>query len=489
MSTAALALHSHARTAVWFAASFAIFFLGSKSLGFSLGYALDDYVTLTATNDALHRFFLSQGRFTFAIVHQVIGLAGLKQPELAGFGLILFALGLGWLSWLSLSAWLTDKSILAAAVGALIGAHPFFAEYVSFRQSLFPMGICFALVAGAIAVYQSDRAAPVGRALVASFLAALAAGINQIALAFFCIAILSVAFSQSTASSAVARAWAAVRSSALLGGTAAIIYALSAALFMQALGAGRDTRMSFLGVGDIPARTQQIANLIIDVLVGNSQIIGSVSAIVICVACVLLLPIRPPRLENLKFALAALSLFTVAILLSVAPIALSGVWWPVPRTLIAVPLAVAFVVCAVSSVSTPRQIVLASGFLLLASTLLAGKSSEILSNQQRLNRWDMLLARDVVSVASQERLLDATTPLIIHRARWAHQIDPTMPVGDMNVSAMNVGWAINALFEEASGRRLNVRLAVGLEEVCAEAPPFPGIGSVQVREDELHVCL
>lgn len=160
-----------------------------------------------------------------------------------------------------------------------------------------------------------------------------------------------------------------------------------------------------------------------------------------------------------------------------------------PRTLIAVPFAFAFLVCALGSQCGGRQIVLSSALLLFASTLLAGKSNEILTNQQRLNRWDMLLARDVIHTVGQERVIDATTPILIHRARWAHQIDPMMAVGDMNVSAMNVGWAINALFEEASGRRLNVRLATAGDEVCVEAPAFPQEGSIRVRDGEVHVCL
>ena len=86
------------------------------------------------------------------------------------------------------------------------------------------------------------------------------------------------------------------------------------------------------------------------------------------------------------------------------------------------------------------------------------------------------------------RQVDASTPILIHRAKWAHEIDQSMPIGDANTSALSVGWAVDALFEEATGRRLNVKLGVQGDMVCDKSPSFPNSGSIHQVDGVVHVC-
>jgi hypothetical protein len=115
----------------------------------TLGYALDDYITRVTLSGELQEQFLSQGRFTFALLNTALEFSRLRQSDLAGVGFFLCAGGLLCVYWFTLEHWLQKKICLSIALGAMLGAHPFFTEYVSFRQALFPMGVCFVLLAGA----------------------------------------------------------------------------------------------------------------------------------------------------------------------------------------------------------------------------------------------------------------------------------------------------------------------------------------------------
>lgn len=478
------------RVGVWFAASFLTMFVASKSLGLTLGYALDDYVTLGASDGHLQGFLLSQGRFFFALIQTGMDLSGLKQPELAGFGFFLSGGALAALSWLTLSPWLVGQRFLAVAIAAFLGAHPFFAEYVSFRQALFPMGICLLLVVGAAAQYGRYRTtASTVALLTAALLAALASGINQIAMAFFCISILGIALHRNSDLEPVRRVLLTLRDVALGGGLATAFYVAITGALMAAFSVDANARMSLVGLGDASERVVQVGNLYMEIFSGRHPLVGAVAAWMTAVAA-LALAVRTSTSRHM-WAPVPMAVFVLATATTVAviPAALSMTWWPVPRTLVALPLALALGIVVLASHAHQTLIHAASAMLLLACVALAGKSGALLLDQQRLNRWDLELAREIVLTVGRETPLDGSVPIVIHRARWAYEIDERMPIGDANLSAMRVGWAVDALFEEATGRRLNVALGAEADVVCNGVRAFPAPGSSIVRDGTVHVCL
>lgn len=481
--------YSGARTFFWFAASFLILFFASKSLGLTIGYSLDDYFTLAAGNSSLHSDFLSQGRFTFALLQTWMDFSDLKQSELAGLGFFLSAGGLLLISWLTLAKWLQEHHLLAAAVGALLGAHPFFTEYVSFRQSLFPMGICFTLLAGAIVLLMQGTSASMGRLFAAVTLAATASGINQIGMSFFCIAALSISLQKRGPLLSFRALLLAVKDTVIIGALASILYLAVVGITMHLIAFDPNARLSTLGFNQVSDRIHDVAILLMNVLGGNHPLVGSLASICITFAIITIAIRVSINSEQWTHALMGAVVLAVGIILALAPNTFSGVWWPVPRTLIALPLAIALAVVVLSFGARRGQIRAASGALFIAVVILAGKSGSLLMDQQRLNRWDMELAREIVFKIAENRQIDPSTPIVIHRAKWAHEIGEGMPIGDTNTSALKVNWAVDALFEEASGRKMQITQGSERDKICTNAPVFPTTGSILEVNGTIHVCL
>lgn len=477
------------RTFFWFAASFFTLFFASKSLGLTLGYALDDYATLAVVKGHMQGFLFSQGRFTFALLQTGMEFSGLKQPELAGLGFFLCAGGLLLVCWVTLARWLQKHRLLAIAVGALLGAHPFFAEYVSFRQSLFPMGVCFALIAGATILLAQDAPSTISRLCAAAGLAAMASGINQISMAFFCIAVLGISLQKNAHLPPFRAMLLAVRSTALVGALASIFYLVVFGITIRMVAIDPNSRMSMLGFSEISGRVSDVAVLLMSVFGGNHPLVGPLAAICTAVAIFALGVRASTRPEQWARVLISAFVIALGIALALAPIVISGVWWPVPRTLIALPLAVALGIAILSFGASRVQVRAASGALFIAVAIFAGKSGSLLMDQQRLNRWDIGLAREIVLKISEGRQIDASTSIVIHRAKWAYEMGQGMAIGDANVSALSVGWAVDALFEEASGRRLKVTLGAQGDTICTNAPFFPNSGSILEVDRTINVCL
>lgn len=474
---------------LWFAISFSLLFFASKSLGLTIGYSLDDYATLGSAKGQMQGFFISQGRFTFALLQSLMDSSNLLQPELAGLGFILSAGGLMFVCWVTVSRWLQKHLMLAIALGALLGAHPFFAEYVSFRQSLFPMGVCFVLIAGATILLAQDAPETITRLLLASSLAAMASGINQLAMAFFCIAVLGISLQKNIHLPPFHALLLAVKTTAVAGSVASVFYLTIFGITSSMVAVDNNARMALLSFGDISERSSDVAVLLTSIFGGSHPLVGSIAAICVAIA-ILVLSIRvSARLEQWMQVLIGGIVMVLAIAIALLPTSISGVWWPVPRTLIALPLAVALGIAILSCRASRVQLGSANVTLFIAAAIFSGKSGALLLDQQRLNRWDIGLARDIVQKISEGRKIDASTSILIHRAKWAHEIDKNMPIGDANLSALSVDWAVNALFEEATGRRLNVKLGAQSDRICERSPSFPDSGAIHESDGSVHVCL
>jgi len=474
---------------LWFAASFFLLFLASKSLGLTMGYALDDYATLISDKGQMQGFFVSQGRFTFALMQSVMDLSDLKQPQLAGLGFFLSAGGLLLISWVTLAKWLEKDIWLAVAVGALLGAHPFFAEYVSFRQSLFPMGVCFFLTVGAIFLIAQNERATKANLVAACALAAMASGINQIAMEFFCLAVLGISLQKSTHLPPFRALLLAIRNTVLAGAVACAFYLAFSAFAIRMAAVAPDARTSMLGVSDIGARFGDIATLLAAIFAGSHPLIGPVAAMCTAIAVLVVCVRASTAYEPWMQVASGGIVIALGLVFTLLPPSLSGVWWPVPRTLIMLPLAVALGIAILSFGASRVQVRVTSVALLIAVAIFSGKSGWLLENQQRLNRWDIGLARDIVIKISEIKQIDASTPILIHRAKWTYETDPSMPLGDANLSALTSRWAIDPLFEEASGRRLNVTSGAEGDKTCDKSPSFPNSGSIHEVDGALHVCL
>jgi len=153
-------------------------------IGFTPGYGLDDYgIIRRGAGESLVDFFVSQGRYGSALMDVVLHASNLTMASFSTIGLaatIVFS-GLFFKDALNLPR--TSSPVLAVGLGALLGSHPYYAEYVSFRQAALPMSAMFLGLWTALRLYRLalQDEARVFNLLASLFAATLAMGFNQLA--------------------------------------------------------------------------------------------------------------------------------------------------------------------------------------------------------------------------------------------------------------------------------------------------------------------
>lgn len=479
--------NGHARA---FLIAFALGFAVSKGLGFLPGYALDDYVAQRPTNTGLTDLFLSQGRFTFVLVYKAIGYAHLQLQDFAQAGLIALAIFSALFYLQALRFRSEESGSIWIAVGLLLGAYPYLTEYVTFRQAILPMAIAMALSWTAIVSYarwrNGKRTGWLATALAA---ATLAVGTNQLMLALISIAVLygemrtAIETDRMRTRNAILTA---VLKAALATTVVLLLYCAAAWGSMQWAGHGTvASRATLLPLDSAPQRIAEVAKLIALLGLGDELSASRLSKLGVWAALLVVLgsaAVRKPRL-----AVVAILFLCISLTLAILPIVLSAQWWPVPRTLIAIPLAITGTIM-MSAPAAPRaaQLTAAAG-LVFSAVVMSAHSSSILTDQQRLNRWDAARAREIAEQATRE--FPGTRKLALSGTTWGYPIAPEIAQGDMNVSALNVDWAVDPLFDEATGMDMHVRITNEFVQACAARPRFPEPGSLFKNNDEAIVCL
>lgn len=484
-----------------FLVSYIGFFLASKLIGFTTGYALDDYGIIRQDGaESLFEFFLSQGRYGSALMDVVLHASKLTMSSFSTIGLSATAIFSGLFFRDALDLPRNGIPLLAVGIGALLGSHPYYTEYVSFRQAALPMAAMFLGLWAALRLYRLALTQESGRTLnlVGSLLAAtLAMGFNQLAISYMAIAVLCVHMQRLrrgaspvlAGSLAGDRTWLGPVIKAALTGS--ILVASSTAMAkstMLVFGIESTQRAELIGASALIQRSRELVDLL-PVLWLKSETIAGWPAKIAALAAFLVLLLSGLRYPKSTATWLSFVTFIAGTAAALIPAAASTVWWPVPRTLIAVPFALASAIALLVPDGRRGASLTSAGFLLMASAcIFSAHSNLILSNQQRLNRWDQMLARDISQMAS-ERFPGHAPKLAIVDSNWAHEVARGIAQGDLNISALSVGWVLDPLFDEATGRDQSVRLAPEFSGFCKTSPKYPDPASMHLEKDEIVVCM
>lgn len=488
-------ISAHLSRPALFAIAYISAFFSSKFLGLSVGYALDDYAVTHPGSEGLASFFLSQGRYTNAALDAILQAS---QLNMTSFSVVAFiaTLILSTIFYLEVfSPRQSTRPAIVISMAALLGAHSYYTEYVTFRQSALPMSVMFAMLVIAARQYRIALSGGDRRALrltTALGAGVIAMGANQLALCYAAIGVLYMHLSSITDqhSSATTRAQVSLVIKALVA-TMAIGLALTAGNFVLAkiirvmADVDANGRATLVSLEQVPERARQLLELMPTLLIKAEPIASSpAKALVLLSILVALIPLSKRRLHISLVALVfALAGWAIALL----PHIVSGTWWPVPRTLVAVPMVLAGIL-GLSSNMGRWQAGATAGLALAAAVLFCAHSNAVLLNQQRINRWDISQAQEIAYRVA-ERYPQNHSKIAIVGGKWAYGVAPLAVQGDMNISALSIGWAIDPLFDEATGTDLNVRAAPELAETCTGKPPFPAVESTAEIEGEIVVCL
>lgn len=478
-----------------FAISYVVAFAVSKYLGFSPGYALDDYHIISAQQDGENiSFFISQGRYGSALIEAALHGSGLNMASFSVVSLIASMVfsGLFFASVLSPDA--KTNVFTTAAAAAALGAHSYYSEYVTFRQSALPMSMMFGLMWLSSIAYRRFRCSNHSQlkyAAIALLAATGAMGFNQLAVCYCASAVLYIHLKEAASPHIEARAslktaaWATVAAAGIGALLISANIAVSAIL-REALSIPTDARASLLGISQVPERVTQILSLIPQMLYRSETVASPLAKLTLLAGIAAL--VLPLGRNELRTSFLALYFFIIGTAITLVPVSLSSTWWPVPRTLVSL----AFVLVGtglISSTEGRRRRSMLAGALFTASALLfAAHSNTVLLNQQRLNRWDMAQAQ-AIALRSTAQFPETSGRIAISGADWYHPLAPGIAQGDMNTSAMAIGWAVDALFDEATGLDLHVRIAPDRTATCENRQPFPAGDSMIEMDGEVVVCL
>ncbi len=486
------------KASVVFLASYIGFFLSSKMIGFTPGYGLDDYgIIRRGAAESLVDFFVSQGRYGSGLMDVVLHASNLTMASFSTIGLaatIVFS-GLFFKDALDLPK--TSSPVLAVGIGALLGSHPYYAEYVSFRQAALPMSAMFLGLWAALRLYRlalQQEEARVFNLLASLCAVTLAMGFNQLAVSYMAIAVLCVHMQRLQPGHVPSRivrlpgnwSWMEPIIKAML--TGAVLIASSsvvAKITMLALGLEPTQRAELIGADMLGQRSGELLKLLPVLWTKSETVAGWPAKVVALAAFIVLLTscLRGAR----RVGWLSLATFLAATAAALIPIAASTVWWPVPRTLIAIPFALAAAI-AVLAIRGGRTASVAGVLLIASAGLFSAHSTQILSNQQRLNRWDQMQARDISQMAV-EKFSGQASKLAIVDSSWGHDVARGIAQGDLNISALSVAWALDPLFDEATGRDQSVRLAPEFSQFCSTSPKYPDPASLHLEHDEVVVCM
>ncbi len=481
---------------VLFGGVYAIAFLTSKYLGLGAGYAIDDYHLVSQGNSGkFTSFFLSQGRYTNALLDWMLSASNLNMSNFSVVCLIATVIFSALFYTRSLRPIEIQGRFVLIGAAALLGAHSYYTEYVTFRQSALPMSVMFASMWMSIDFYRKALQSPnIGRNLaIALAFGLIAMGANQLAVCFLSIAVLYVHASNSTLTIngsdtgsgirelILATLAAALAGVVLLGGNL-----LLSSLARLALGVSADGRAGILPLSELQVRLDQLAALARILIFKDEPVASGFAKITALMGLFLLLV--PRNISQIRPLLGALYLLAISFCIVLVPVAASTVWWPTPRTLIAFPFALAAISLIAARVNQGRNNLPAGGLLLLSAFLFSAHSNSMLLNQQRLNRWDMAQAQEI-AFRIAERYPDHGTKIAVVGASWHHPLAPGIAQGDMNTSALSIGWAVDALFDETTGSPLDVRSAPELAARCEGRLSFPAPDSTQMIDGEVLVCL
>lgn len=482
----------------WSIAPFGIalaFTLLAKGLALVPGYAFDDYAG--AYVDQGLKFYLSQGRYTQALLQWILTYAHLSTTDIAWVTTSLCLLALAGIASF-VATHVTRQHAPLAYIAAPIGilcAYPYFTEYFTFRQAAYNEAfyLIFTLAhLQAFARLDLSRT-PLSKENRGAFLVSvawllLAMGGHQITLGMSASIIYAIVLSTEEFKHADFSTRLRLLCRALLSPAVALVcYLILYKLLKMTAPQNVDPRGNMLPLSAIPERLADLWHLSGKIFLQGEPTVSALAkgllAIGVLVPFAATLFKSPGRLIFWTLGLVGL------ILLAMLPLAVSGVWWPVPRTLSGLGFVFGPMAASLLAIAEVRRPVVALPWI-CASLLLAFNSAAMLQQQQRLNRWDLSRAQLIVHDIQLRYGKTPLMPIALAGASYTYPRALSTSDGDLNASAFVKPWSLEGLLSEASGDRIEVeKTAEEAQRMCADRPHWPDHDAIFDTAGRIFVCL
>ena len=473
------------------------------------GYAIDDYVFTSNNNSTDLSIYFSQGRYILAAIVWIIESIGTNITDLY------FSLGLATLFFqaafiVSILRFVGVADTPASGlVGAIMIAHPYLTEILTFRMALpgYSAALIFSIIALEMVTMNLASWSVRTIALFATFAMLLT---YQVFINYFAVAIIfafiygQVLHKNNGQSLAVDNVYYVRATTLTIISTISVIAFIFVTWISKALClTGGTSGASFITFDKIPERLEQISSSLLRIYWSAEPIFSGWLKILVALMLVISAIIifwylltgkgKESSIRNVSFTFFAVLLLVPVSLGVIIPF---GDWWPVPRVIAHVALIIGlFFLMADSCMKEPSNLFLKSLIFIFRIIILVGfvfLSNQILADQQRVNQWDKMMANRLISRLEMNPDFKNVQFVYINGGSWGFPAKLRTIQGDMNTSAFFPAYSKVLLLAESSGYRFKAasgRKATVGKTYCEGKQPWPNTESITVVEDLAIICL
>ncbi|GER13365.1 glucosyltransferase domain-containing protein [Variovorax boronicumulans] len=474
---------------------------------FLRGFAVDDYSYGRGFSDFDRELIQTQGRFLLVALASAIDSLGVNLNDiywsLAGVSLALqVALVMSVLRF----AGIINRTGVGLAA-ALMVAHPYLAEILTFRMVL--PGYCLAALLTIIAmeVLQNPRAGRYARFIISVIATVAMLFIYQGFLNYLAVALVFALLHDSLSKDAAATTARTLTAGQQRAVELLLVCIASAFGFLTIMTGLKHFdvieltgRAKLVQFNEIPERILQFRELLFKVYWRAEPVAAQWPKLLIAcmmavsIVVIFIEGIRAP--SSLRRKVILLGALVALMPLTAGVILLFRDWWPVPRVLVQASLIIGFVVLLGWSLLRERFPRMPSAFftvpVLVLTVSFIFKNNQIFADQQRLNSWDAMKVNRIVDRLEKNPAFDQVKTVFISGGKWAYPARLSTIQGDLNISALYPGYTKLPLFIEVSG--YNFKPAAGEqktegEQICKQVAPWPSAESVTVIGSLAIVCL
>ncbi len=480
----------------------------SKGVVLFRGFSIDDYSFANGIGEKELGLFFSQGRYLMALIFWVIESIGVNSGDLY-FPLGILALILQSIFVVSIFRFVgVERLPTAGLVGALVVAHPYLTEILTFRSVL--PSYCAALIFSILALEALiDRPSTWSRRTIALLATLGMVFTYQVFLNYFAIAIafaliLNLISENNNQATIFAKGGREKAVDLIVVSVIAGIVFLGMTGVARYYGVSGDVdRAQIIALTNVPERMSQIysslANIYwLDEPVYSGWLKVLVAAIVLYSLSIIFWSILSTGdgrgvLRSIFFSVLIL-IFIIAA--SLGLIVAFKSWWPVPRVVAHVSVLLGLIFLSADfCLQDPRRIKMRLVAGLSRSVVLVGfifLSNQILVDQQRLNDWDRLMANRIVLRLEMISNFEDIKFVSINGGSWAFPKKLRTIQGDLNVSSFYPEYSKVSLLSEISGYKLeyaNASDAAKGADYCRGKRSWPHAESLVVFGNLAVICL
>jgi hypothetical protein len=466
---------------------------------FSPLLSIDTYeVAVSSGPTEKFKLLIEQGRFGLMTLWWLRGILGVWGPSATSISLMLSVPILaisGLLFAFSISRDMTIRS--ATLLAAIYSLHPFLTEIYYFSDAAFNifLAMCLASI-GVLFALQEDRQAAswiVGVTTIAAALSVYQLVVAHIGTVWL-LAVVARTMRQKVPSSWMTTYWREIRALCIMALSLAV-YIATASLIANLAGWPLDARNSFSGLLDVRTKADAVRQALSLGYYPSSGLVPPLATLLLLIVLPVsagFVIVRTGMTRGVWYsALVAMCLAT-ALIWSASASAVGNIVWIVPRVVSPASLFIGGLMALMLEESNKFTRQTVTGGLVIILICYLGASNSILYDQRRINLWDAQQANRLVARLEQQPDFQNIRKLAIVGGHWWRTTPLPTAIGDMNVSALAVGWAKVQLISHATGYLFHppdVAEQASAERACSDRPLWPNVGSVfQVGEMGI-ICL